>query len=126
MARAPIMRDCDPGVDDAIALLLALGSPEIGIRAITTVAGNVDDALTATNACRVLALAGREDIPVHAGRTRPLLGSAWRGKYSGAGGSLLPDPRAPLAPGHAVDVITAALEAAIAHGARMDLCSPGR
>lgn len=125
---APILLDCDPGVDDAIALLLALASPEIEIRAITTVAGNVDGAQTAANARRVLALAGRDDIPVHAGCVRPLLGPVWRGKYSGAGGlggSLLPEPRTPLASGHAVDVITATLDAAIAYGERIDLCVTG-
>jgi len=128
MAAARILIDCDPGVDDAIALLLALGSPELEVIAITTVAGNVGGELTAENARRVLTLAGRADIPVHAGCTRPLLGPVWRGKYSGAGGlggALLPPPAGPLAPGHAVDVITAALEAAIAADAPIDLCVTG-
>ncbi|MFC0407217.1 nucleoside hydrolase [Roseomonas elaeocarpi] len=124
----PVLIDCDPGVDDAIALLLALASPELDVRLITTVAGNVPGDTTADNARRVLTLAGREDVPVHAGCTQPLLGPVWRGKYSGAsglGGTLLPEGRAPLAGGHAVDALTAALERAIAEDAPVELCVTG-
>jgi purine nucleosidase len=68
----PLIIDCDPGVDDAVALLLALASPEFEVRGITTVAGNVGGALTARNACWLVEIAGRHDVPVFAGATRPM------------------------------------------------------
>jgi purine nucleosidase len=55
--------DTDPGIDDAVAILLALGSPEFDSRGITTVAGNIGITTTTRNAGRILALAGRRDIP---------------------------------------------------------------
>ncbi len=68
-----IIIDCDPGVDDAAALLFALASPELNVEAVTTVFGNGPvDACTA-NALRILAAAGRADIPVYRGAGRPLL-----------------------------------------------------
>jgi purine nucleosidase len=73
MSPRPIIIDCDPGQDDALAILMALGSPEeIEVLAITAVAGNVALALTERNARRIVELAGRSDIPVHAGCDRPL------------------------------------------------------
>src|SRR5262249_54848270 len=68
----PIVIDCDPGQDDAIAILLALASPEVDVRAITTVAGNQTLEKTTRNALKVLELAGRADIPVAAGAAGPL------------------------------------------------------
>jgi inosine-uridine nucleoside N-ribohydrolase len=68
----PLVLDCDPGHDDAIALLLALASPEIELVGITTVHGNQTLEKTTDNALRVLAFAGREDVPVAAGAARPL------------------------------------------------------
>ena len=70
---APLVINCDPGVDDAIAILLALASPEVELLALTTVAGNLPLETTTRNALRVLALAGREDVPVAAGAARPLV-----------------------------------------------------
>lgn len=107
-----IIIDCDPGQDDAVALLLALGSPqEIEILAITTVAGNVPLARTTRNAQQILALAGRSDIPVHAGCSRPILRPLETAEYvhgaTGLNGAVLPEPAAPLADGHGVDVIVA-------------------
>jgi purine nucleosidase len=68
-----IIIDCDPGQDDAIAILLALASPgEIETLAITAVAGNVPLALTQRNARQLVDLAGNATVPVHAGCTRPL------------------------------------------------------
>ena len=75
---APLVIDCDPGVDDAIAILLALASPELDLLALTTVAGNLPLETTTRNALRVLALAGREDVPVAAGAARPLVVPRWR------------------------------------------------
>lgn len=69
----PVIIDCDPGVDDAIALLLAFASPEIDLIAVTTVAGNVSAELTARNACLVREIAGQPDVPVHQGAARPLV-----------------------------------------------------
>jgi pyrimidine-specific ribonucleoside hydrolase len=72
MAR-PVVIDCDPGIDDALALLLACASPEIDLVGVTTVSGNVGVQQTTSNALRVLALAGRNDVPVAAGAERPLV-----------------------------------------------------
>jgi len=68
-----ILLDCDPGHDDAIALLLALGSPELEIIGVSTVAGNQTLEKTTANALRVLEHVGRGDIPVAAGADRPLV-----------------------------------------------------
>jgi len=72
-ARTPIVIDTDPGIDDALALLLALASPEVDLRLVTTVHGNVDLAHTTENALRVLHLAGRSDVPVAVGASRSLV-----------------------------------------------------
>lgn len=68
-----IIIDCDPGVDDVVALLLAFASPELDILGITTVAGNVAGSLTARNAAMVREVARREAVPVFAGAARPLV-----------------------------------------------------
>jgi inosine-uridine nucleoside N-ribohydrolase len=73
MPGLPLIIDCDPGVDDAIALLLAIAAKEaLEVLAITTTAGNLGGDLTARNACRVREIANRPDIPVFAGMDRPL------------------------------------------------------
>ena len=69
----PVLIDCDPGHDDAMALLLALASPELEVLGVTTVHGNQTLDKTTGNALRVLELAGRSDVPVAAGADRPLL-----------------------------------------------------
>ena len=69
----PILLDCDPGHDDAIALLLALASPEVELLGVTTVAGNQTFEKTTDNAIRVLELVGRGDVPVALGSQRPLV-----------------------------------------------------
>jgi inosine-uridine nucleoside N-ribohydrolase len=71
-ARTPIVLDCDPGHDDAIALLLALASPEVELLAVTTTYGNQTLEKTTANALRVLELVGRADVPVAMGANRPL------------------------------------------------------
>ena len=70
-----IIIDCDPGIDDALALLFALGSPEFEIVGITTVSGNVPADLGAQNARKLLKQAGRLEIPVHIGEMRPMEGA---------------------------------------------------
>lgn len=111
----PILIDTDPGVDDTVAILLALASPELDVRAILAVAGNVPLAATQANARKVCELAGRRDMAVHAGCVRPLVREPILGKYSGQGGlgaETLPEPTLALAEGHAVDVLVRVLGAA--------------
>jgi inosine-uridine nucleoside N-ribohydrolase len=115
VAAAPLLIDCDPGVDDAIAILLALASPELELVALTTVAGNLPLETTTRNALRVLALAGREDIPVAAGAARPLVVPRWRDAAvvhgaDGLGGAPAPESRAAVVPMHAVDLLAEVLE----------------
>ncbi|WP_222182211.1 nucleoside hydrolase [Geminicoccus harenae] len=110
MARHAIILDCDPGQDDAIAILLALAAPEeIELLAITAVAGNVPLGLTRVNARKVLELAGRTDVPVHAGCDRPLVRPLETAEHvhgeTGLNGAVLPEPTIPLRDGHAVDAI---------------------
>lgn len=112
MARRAIILDCDPGQDDAIALLLALASPdEIELLAVTAVAGNVPLRLTEANARRILALAGRSEVPLYVGCDRPLLRPLETAEYvhgaTGLDGAELPPPARPPAPGHAVDALIA-------------------
>ncbi|HLY15315.1 MAG TPA: nucleoside hydrolase, partial [Candidatus Limnocylindrales bacterium] len=75
--RTPIILDCDPGHDDALAITLALARPELEVLAITTVAGNAPLAATTRNTLRVLTLLERTDIPVAAGAPAPLLRPAY-------------------------------------------------
>jgi inosine-uridine nucleoside N-ribohydrolase len=115
MARAvPVLIDCDPGTDDALALLLALASPELDVRAVTVVAGNVGLELTTRNARAVVALTERS-VPVFKGADRPLLGAFPNAAHvhgaDGLGGQNLPEG-APLAPGIAADAIRAVLREA--------------
>ena len=110
MTGRPIIIDCDPGLDDAIALLLALASPEeIDLLGITCVAGNVPLPLTLRNARIVVELSRRTDVPIYAGCPRPLLrtlstGERIHGK-AGLGGYDWPEPSSPIADGDAVDFI---------------------
>lgn len=112
----PLLIDCDPGVDDAIALLLALGSPELDVLGVTTVAGNQTLPLTTANALRVVELVGREDVPVAAGADRPLVRELVVAKVhgeSGLGGWDLPEVRGVAVDEHAVDLLARhALESA--------------
>jgi inosine-uridine nucleoside N-ribohydrolase len=105
----PVLLDCDPGHDDAIALLLALGSDELELRGVTTVAGNQTLEKTTANAIRVLELAGRAEIPVAAGAARPLVReprvAAEVHGETGLDGPDLPPPQAEPSPQHAVDFL---------------------
>jgi purine nucleosidase len=116
MPPRPIIIDCDPGHDDALAILLALASPdELEVLAITAVAGNVPLALTQANARKVVELAGRREVPVHAGCERPLVRRLVTAEYvhgqTGLDGADLPAPAVPLADGHAVDALIDLLRA---------------
>jgi len=107
--RQAIVIDTDPGQDDAIAILLALASPELEVLALSTVAGNVPLALTSRNARMVCELAGRPDLPVHAGADRPLLRPLVTAEHvhgkTGLDGYELPAPAMPLQAEHSVDLI---------------------
>jgi inosine-uridine nucleoside N-ribohydrolase len=109
MTPIPIVLDCDPGHDDAIALLLALGSPEVELRGVTTVAGNQTIEKTTANAIRVLELAGREEVEVAAGAGRPLVREPFVAAYvhgeTGLDGSELPPARGEPVGQHAVDFL---------------------
>src|SRR5690349_320657 len=72
VGRRRIIIDTDPGIDDALAIFLALRSAEVTVEAITPVAGNVPLDLTLPNALKLLEISGRTDIPVAAGAARPL------------------------------------------------------
>ena len=108
-----IIIDTDPGQDDAVAILLALASPELEVLGITTVAGNVPLALTERNARKICELAGKPDTPVYAGAVRPLVRQLVTAEevhgQTGLNGPVLPDPVMPLQPQHAVDFIVETL-----------------
>lgn len=118
--------DCDPGADDALAMLLALGRPDaLDMIAVTCVAGNVGLEPVVNNARRILELAGRQDIPAYSGAARPIMAS--RGRLSvmhgadGLAGSTLPPPTMPLSAGHAATEIS---RIARAEG-RLHICATG-
>ena len=105
----PIIIDTDPGQDDAVAILLALASPELEVLGITAVAGNVPLALTELNARKICELAGRSDIKVYSGAIRPMVRSLVTAEEvhgkTGLDGPVLPDPVMPLQTQHAVDFL---------------------
>ncbi len=109
----PIIIDTDPGQDDAVAILLALASPEFEVLGITAVAGNVPLALTEINARKICELAGRPDIKVFAGAARPILRPLVTAEHvhgqTGLDGPVWPDPKMPLQKQHAVDFIVETL-----------------
>jgi len=109
MSPTPILIDCDPGHDDAIALLLALASPELELLGVTSVSGNQTLEKTTANAIRVLEFAGRTDIPVAAGADRPLVRDRFVASYvhgeTGLDGPDLPPARAQPVSRHAVDFL---------------------
>jgi purine nucleosidase len=104
-----IIIDTDPGQDDAVAILLALGSPELDVVGITAVAGNVPLALTEKNARKICELAGRPDVKVFAGAAhpldRPLVTAEHVHGKTGLDGPDLPEPTMLLQAQHAVDFI---------------------
>ena len=115
----PVLLDCDPGHDDAIAILLALGSPAVDLLGITTTFGNCRVDKATYNAQRILALAGRSDVPVATGAAAPLAGEAHIGDFihgaTGIDGPDLPEPLAPPVELGAVEFLHTSLLAAPAH-----------
>jgi inosine-uridine nucleoside N-ribohydrolase len=115
MTPTPIILDCDPGHDDAIALLLAIASPEVELIGVTTVAGNTTIDKATNNALRILELAGRSDIPVYRGANRPFIRpqdvAAHVHGESGLDGPALPQPSGREQELHAVDYLAQEIRA---------------
>ena len=116
MSPHKVVIDCDPGHDDAIALMLAHGSPEIDLLAVTTVAGNQTLAKVTHNARVVATVAGMRDVPIAAGSDRPMVREPRTAPTihgeTGLDGPILPDPQVALDPRPAVDLI---IETVLAH-----------
>jgi pyrimidine-specific ribonucleoside hydrolase len=117
----PMIIDTDPGVDDAVALLLAMASPQVQLLAVTTVFGNAGVEVTTANALRLRALAGLDQLPVAAGAARPLVyprsprASCWHGADGLAGrADLLPVSSSPVSPLGAVPLMATLLRGAVA------------
>jgi inosine-uridine nucleoside N-ribohydrolase len=112
----PILIDCDPGHDDAMALLLALASPELELVGVSTVHGNTTLENTTVNALKILELAGRTEIPVARGADRPLTREPRVASHvhgaSGLDGPDLPDPTTEIVDRHGVDFLADTLRAA--------------
>lgn len=111
-----IVLDCDPGIDDALAIAFAVGHPDLELHGITTVAGNVPLDLTTSNALRVCEFIGAAGIPVTPGSPAPLLRPLVDGRevhgHTGLGGAQLPDPSTRPSAGHAVDYLIETIGAA--------------
>jgi purine nucleosidase len=125
MAR-PIIIDVDPGQDDAVAILMALASPELEVVAITTVAGNVPQPLVTNNTLAMCELAGRTDVPVYRGADAPLERDLYTAEYvhgpTGIDGADLPPPSTAPADGDAIDVI---IEACLGADEPITICPVG-
>lgn len=109
MTATRVIIDTDPGIDDALAILLALASPELEVEALTTVHGNCDVAQATSNALAVLELGGRSDVPVATGAERPLVKRPLTAREThgeqGMGYATLPSPTAGAADQHAVSLL---------------------
>ncbi len=116
MTPRPIIIDTDPGQDDAVAILLALASPELAVLGITAVAGNVPLRLSESNARRICELAGRRDTKVFAGCVRPMVRALVTAEEvhgaTGIDGHDFPEPSMPLQPEHGIDWMVETLMAA--------------
>jgi purine nucleosidase len=117
MTARKVIIDCDPGQDDAVALFLAMSSPdELDILGVTTVAGNVPLELTQRNARMMCDIAGLTDLPVYAGCERPMVLEPITAEYihgnTGIDGVDVFEPATPLQQGDAVDFIIDTLLAA--------------
>lgn len=124
----PLIVDCDPGIDDAVMLMMAFLSPQIDLHTITTVAGNVPLRLTSRNARLICERMGRSDVPVFAGCPRPLLrkpvtAEDFHGE-AGMAGIEIYEPKTPLAAGHAVNALIERLTAAAPASQTMIISGP--
>lgn len=116
MAVQKIIIDCDPGIDDALAIAFAHGDPGLELCGITTVAGNVGLDRTTANALRVRDFIGMPDVPVTPGSAGPLLRPVLDARHvhgeSGLAGARLPEPVSAASAGHAVDYLIETISAA--------------
>ena len=107
MEKKKIILDCDPGMDDSMAIVMACKSEALDVLAVTTLNGNYPAEVTCVNALKVLEMIGRTDIPVGKGMEVPMVRSAPKESFShGADGqaeNFLPEPKTPRSPKHAVD-----------------------
>lgn len=128
VTRQALIIDCDPGVDDAVALMLAFGSEAFELLAITAVGGNVPVVKTARNARILRQIAGREDVPVFMGADRPLRREpAGAGEFHGAEGlgDMAPfEPEAACADGPAAEAIIALVMARPAKSVAIAVLGP--
>lgn len=128
MKPIPIIVDCDPGIDDTIALLTAFVSPELDIRGITPVCGNQPLERTVRNALQVCELGNRTDVPVYAGCFRPMLREPIYGQFhgkTGLGNTMLPEPKKAPETLSAVDFLIEALSKSAESGDKITLCCLG-
>ncbi|WP_409309461.1 nucleoside hydrolase [Pectobacterium sp. B1J-3] len=126
--RQRIIIDTDPGVDDAIAIWLAMAASELDILGITVVAGNVPLEATLENACKVVALTGRTDVPIFGGAQQPLVRDQVLGKYAHIGAfsaELVPDTSLRPQQEHAVDFLVRMARQAAADNNPITVCSLG-
>ncbi|MGA0733850.1 MAG: nucleoside hydrolase [Steroidobacteraceae bacterium] len=129
MGSTAVIFDCDPGVDDGVALLLAFAARDtLNLLGITTVAGNVSAKLTARNACILREIASREDVPVFAGCERPLVRPPIEAGHfhgeSGLGDLPLFEPQQPAESEHAVDWLIRTLSTAPARSISLVVTGP--
>lgn len=128
MSAHRVIIDTDPGVDDAAAILLALASPEIDLLGLSVVAGNVALEDAAANACRIVALSGRPDVPVYKGAPGPLVRPQVYGKYARIGAfadELVAPGNMEPANEHAVDFIVFSAREASRAGSPITVCAIG-
>jgi inosine-uridine nucleoside N-ribohydrolase len=124
-----VLLDCDPGHDDAIAILLALARPEWTVESISIVAGNTVLPNAVRAATQVLTIADRIDVPVRAGMDRPMMRELRTAAHvhgeSGLEGPALPEPRIAPRPEHAVDWLTQRLTTARDSGEQVEIAATG-
>lgn len=127
MSRTSVIIDCDPGIDDAIALLAAFQAPQLHIEALTVVNGNRPLPITLRNALQICDLAGR-DIPVYGGCWQPMVREAIHGRFhgeSGLGDCQLPPPSRQAEQQHAVEYLITRCRQAAADKQPIVLCALG-
>lgn len=128
MKTVPIIVDCDPGIDDTIALLTTFVSPELHILGITPVCGNQPLERTVINTLQVCELGGRPEIPVYPGCFRPMLREPIHGQFhgkTGLGNTTLPEPVKTAEQMSAVDFLIEALSVASMKNEPITICCLG-
>lgn len=126
--RHKVIIDADPGVDDAAAIFMALASPELDVLGLSIVAGNVALRDTVANACKLVGLSGRRDVPVHAGAAGPLVREQVYGKYARIGAfddNLVRPGDVTVSEEHAVHFIVRSAREAVRAGETITICAIG-